>query len=115
MLKNEDKTSFIIWWVEIIMLINKFLKKITMNFITNLSSSKWKKVVYDSILIIIDHYMKIIYYLFMKKILTIIKLTKLFFEEVVLRYEILNDVIKSLIKIIYLLMHFDQKSAFMQS
>ncbi len=59
--------------------------------------------------------MKIIYYLFMKKILTIIKLTKLFFEEVVLRYEILNDVIKSLIKIIYLLMHFDQKSAFMQS
>ncbi len=34
-------------------------KEITMNFITDLSSSKWKKDMYDSILMIVDYYMKI--------------------------------------------------------
>ncbi len=66
-------------------------KEITMNFITDLSSSKWKKVMYDSILVIVDHYMKMTCYLFMKKTLIIIKLAKLFFEKIALRYEILND------------------------
>ncbi len=55
-------------------------KEITMNFIANLSSSKWKEVVYDLILMIIDHYMKMIHYLFTKKTLTVIKLAKLFFK-----------------------------------
>ncbi len=68
-------------------------KEITMNFITDLSSSKWKEVVYDSILVIVDHYMKMTHYLFIKKTLTVIKLAKLFFEQIALRYEILNDII----------------------
>ncbi len=68
-------------------------KEITMNFITDLSSSKWKEVVYDLILVIVNHYMKMMYYLFMKKILTVVKLTELFFEKIALRYEILNDII----------------------
>ena len=55
-------------------------KEITMNFIANLSSSKWKEVVYDLILMIIDHYTKMIHYLFTKKTSTIIKLAKLFFK-----------------------------------
>jgi len=68
-------------------------KEITMNFITDLSSSKWKEVVYDLILVIVNHYMKMMYYLFIKKILTVVKLTELFFEKIALRYEISNDII----------------------
>ncbi len=68
-------------------------KEITMNFITDLSSSKWKKVMYDFILMIINHYMKMIHYLSTKKTLTVIKLAKLFFKKIALRYEVLNDII----------------------
>ncbi len=68
-------------------------KEITMNFITDLSSSKWKEVMYDSIFMIVDHYMKMTYYLFIKKILTVVKLTELFFEQIALKYEISNDTI----------------------
>ncbi len=68
-------------------------KEITMNFITDLSFSKWKEVMYDLILVIVDHYMKMMHYLFMKKTLTVVELAKLFFEKIVLRYEISNDII----------------------
>ncbi len=68
-------------------------KEIIMNFITDLSSSKWKEVVYDLILVIVDHYTKMTRYLFMKKTLTVIELAELFFEKIALRYEILNDII----------------------
>ena len=64
-----------------------------MNFITDLSSSKWKEVMYDSILVIVNHYIKMTRYLFTKKILTVIKLTKLFFKQIALRYEISNNII----------------------
>ncbi len=68
-------------------------KEIIMNFITDLLSSKWKKVMYDLIFMIVNHYMKMMHYLFMKKILTVVKLTELFFKKIALRYEILNDII----------------------
>ncbi len=68
-------------------------KEITMNFITDLLSSKWKEVMYDSILMIVDHYMKMMHYLSIKKILTVVKLAKLFFEKIALKYEISNDII----------------------
>ncbi len=68
-------------------------KEIIMNFITDLLSSKWKKVVYDLILVIVDHYTKMTYYLSTKKTLTVVKLAKLFFEQIVLKYEILNDIV----------------------
>jgi len=42
---------------------------------------------------IVDHYMKMTRYLSMKKTLTVIELTELFFEKIALRYEILNDII----------------------
>ena len=48
---------------------------------------------YDSILVIVDHYMKMTYYLFIKKILTVIKLTEFFFEKIALKYEISNDIV----------------------
>ncbi len=68
-------------------------KEITMNFITDLLSSKWKEVVYDSILVIVDHYMKMMHYLSMKKTLTVVELAKLFFEKIALRYEISSDIV----------------------
>jgi len=68
-------------------------KEITMNFITDLSSSKWKEVVYDLILVIVDHYMKMTRYLSIKKTLTVVKLAELFFEKIALRYEISNDIV----------------------
>ncbi len=68
-------------------------KEITMNFITDLSPSKWKEVVYDLILVIVDCYTKMTRYLFTKKTLTVIELAKLFFEKIALRYEISNDII----------------------
>jgi len=68
-------------------------KEITMNFIIDLLSSKWKEVVYDSILVIVNYYMKMMHYLFTKKTLTVVKLAKLFFEQIALRYEILNDIV----------------------
>ncbi len=64
-----------------------------MNFITDLSSSKWKQVVYDSILVIVDHYMKMTRYLSTKKTLTVIKLAELFFEKIALRYETSSDIV----------------------
>ena len=70
-----------------------FWKKITMNFITNLSFSKWKEVVYDLIFMIVNHYIKMMHYLSMKKTLTVVKLAELFFKKIALRYEVLNDII----------------------
>ncbi len=48
---------------------------------------------YDFILMIINHYMKMIHYLSTKKTLTVIKLAKLFFKKIALRYEVSNDII----------------------
>ncbi len=83
---SYDELRLLLWFTD-------SWKEITMNFITDLSSSKWKEVVYDSILVIVDHYMKMTRYLSIKKILTVVKLAELFFEKIALRYEISNDII----------------------
>jgi len=49
--------------------------------------------VYDSILVIVNCYMKMTCYLSIKKTLTVIELTELFFKKIALRYEILNDIV----------------------
>ena len=81
-----DELSMLSWftdsWTEIIM-----------NFITDLLSSKWKEVVYDSILMIVDCFIKMTCYLFIKKTLTAVELAKLFFEKIALRFEVSNDII----------------------
>jgi len=48
---------------------------------------------YDSILMIVDHYIKMMHYLSMKKTLTVVELTKLFFKKIALKYEISNNII----------------------
>ena len=42
---------------------------------------------------IVDYYMKMMHYLFMKKTLTIVKLVKLFFKKIASKYKILNNII----------------------
>ncbi len=48
---------------------------------------------YDSILVIVDCYTKMMHYLSMKKILTVIELAELFFEKIALKYEVSSDII----------------------
>jgi len=48
---------------------------------------------YDLILMIVNHYTKMMHYLSMKKTLTVVKLAELFFEKIALKYEISNDII----------------------
>jgi len=48
---------------------------------------------YNLNLMIVDYYIKMMYYLLTKKILTAVKLTELFFEKAVLRYKMLNNII----------------------
>jgi len=42
---------------------------------------------------IVNYYMKMMRYLSIKKILTVVKLAELFFEQIALKYEISNDII----------------------
>ena len=64
-----------------------------MNFIIGLSSSKREDVVYDVILVIIDKCTKMIKYLSMIIKIDVAKLTKLFFEEIVLRFDMSTDIV----------------------
>ena len=63
-----------------------------MNFITKLFSNKRRDVVYDSILIIIDRYIKMIKYILMIKKIDVAKLMKMFFKKIVLRFDISNEI-----------------------
>ena len=64
-----------------------------MNFITNLSLSRRNEIVYDLILIVVDCYIKMTRYLSTRKTLTTVELAKLFFKEVILRYEVFKKII----------------------
>ncbi len=48
---------------------------------------------YDSILVIVNCYTKMMCYLFMKKTLTVVELTELFFKKIALRYEISSNIV----------------------
>ena len=64
-----------------------------MNFIINLSSSKREDIVYNTIFVIVDRYTRMIKYLSMIIKIDIAKLTKLFFEQIVLRFNISADIV----------------------
>ena len=68
-------------------------KEIFINFITDLPSSKREDVIYDAILVIVDKCTKMIKYLSMIIKIDIAKLTKLFFEEIVLRFSMPTNII----------------------
>ena len=64
-----------------------------MNFVIKLSSSKKRDVVYDLILMIIDRYIKMIKYILIIKKIDVAKLTKVFFEEIVLRFDMSDEIV----------------------
>ncbi len=59
----------------------------TMNFITNLSSSKHRDIVYDSILMIIDRYTKFSLYISSKKTWNAENLTNALIDEIFIKFE----------------------------
>ena len=63
-----------------------------MNFVTTLFSSKFRNIVYDFILIMINRCIRIIKYIFVIIKIIVVKLTKLFFEKFILRYNMLNNI-----------------------
>ena len=67
--------------------------KKNINFVIDLSFNKRKKVLYDSILIIMNRYIKMIRYIFIIVKIDIVALTKMFFEKIVLRFDFFNDII----------------------
>jgi hypothetical protein len=70
-------------------------QKIIMNFITNLSSSKRSDDVYDFVLVIINRYIKITFYIFVTKKITIVELTEIIFDHVMLKYNASKNVISN--------------------
>ena len=64
-----------------------------MNFVISLLLSKFKNVIYNVILIIINRFIKIIKYLFMKITIDVVTLTKMFYNKIIYRYNILNDIV----------------------
>ena len=70
-------------------------KEIFMNFIIGLLSNKREDVVYDIIFVIVDKCIKIIKYLSMIIKTDVAKLTKLFFEQIVLCFDMSADIISN--------------------
>ena len=66
-----------------------------MNFVIKLSFNKYKNVVYNVLLVIINRYIKIIRYLFIFIIIDVIALTKLFFIKIVYRYNIFYNIVNN--------------------
>ena len=57
--------------------------------------NKYKNVVYDVILVIINRYIKMIRYLFMFIIIDAAALAKLFFIKIVYRYDIFYNIVNN--------------------
>ena len=64
-----------------------------MNFIIELLFNKYKNVIYNVILVMIDRYIKIIRYLFIFIIIDVAALTKLFFIKIIYRYDMSYDIV----------------------
>ena len=64
-----------------------------MNFVIELSLNKYKNVVYNVILVIMNRYIKIIKYLFMFIIIDVAALTELFFIKIVYHYDMFYNIV----------------------
>ena len=64
-----------------------------MNFVTGLLSSKRRDVVYDSILMIVDRYIKMIKYVSVIKKTDVAELAEMFFEKVVLHFGMSDEIV----------------------
>ncbi len=66
-----------------------------MNFITNFSSSKRSNDVYDSVLVIINRYIKMTLYISVTKKITAVELAEIIFDHVMLKYDVSKDVVSN--------------------
>jgi len=64
-----------------------------MNIITDLLSSRQEINIYNFILIIVNHLIKITQYISVTKKLTVIKLTDIYIEQIICCYEELKDIV----------------------
>ncbi len=64
-----------------------------MNMITGLPSSKHSDNVYDTILMIVDWYIKMAWYISISKTLTVMQLADIFFEKIVCRYRTFKEIV----------------------
>ena len=58
-------------------------REVTINFITDLLSSKCNRCIYNVILMIVNWYIKMICYIHTMKIITVIQLTDIFYKKIV--------------------------------
>ncbi len=63
-----------------------------MNFVTSLSLSKRHEVVYNLIFVIINRCTKMIKYILIIIRIDVVKLMKIFFKKIILRFNILTDI-----------------------
>ncbi len=66
-----------------------------MNFITDFSSSKRSDDVYDSVLVIINRYIKMTLYISVTKKITIVELAEIIFDHVMFKYDASKDVVSN--------------------
>ena len=64
-----------------------------MNFVINLLLSKHKKVVYNFIFVIVNRCIKIIRYILTTIKYDTIELTKIFFIEIILKFNMFNNIV----------------------
>ncbi len=64
-----------------------------MNFVTSLSSSKRREVVYNLIFVIINRYTKMIKYILVITRIDVTELTKVFFKKIILRFNMLINIV----------------------
>ena len=64
-----------------------------MDFITGLSPSKCNRNIYNSILIVINCYTKMAQYISTEKIIDAVQLAGLFYNEIILRFDMPNDIV----------------------
>ena len=81
--------------LNLLLAFKKSEKKIIINFVMKLSSNKECDVIYNSILIIIDWYIKMIKYILIIKKIDIAKLMKIFFEKIVLRFDMSDEIVNN--------------------
>ncbi len=66
-----------------------------MNFVTSLLLSKRREIVYNLIFVIINRCIKMIKYILIITRIDVVKLTKVFFEKIILRFNMLTKIISN--------------------
>ena len=71
----------------------KLFSEISMDFIMNLSSSVYNDYMYNNVLVVVNQYTKIVYYLFITKLINICNLTDFMYCHIFLMFDWLKGII----------------------